>query len=114
MDNASSYSFPEPPRPQPTGRLLVRLAPGADAKTLGSAVANTMGLKTAVTAREVEGSAAPLEEASNAGVAVVLEEFRIAIVPVPAGENARDRAVRRKQVEVELRYLYKGPLREST
>src|SRR5918998_941748 len=99
MDNASSYSFPEPPRPQPTGRMLVRLAAGTDEKALAGVVTNMMGLKGAVSASQLEGSPAPMAEASEAGVAVMLDEFRLAIVPMPAGENLRDRAVSLRDAE---------------
>lgn len=93
MDDQASISFPEPPRPQPTGRLLLRLAPGTAPGALGSVLTNAMGIQGAVSARDLEGSATPLADAEAAQNAVVIDEFNVAIVSAPAGEDLTARAL---------------------
>jgi subtilisin family serine protease len=88
--DSNSQALPEPLRPQPTGRLLVRLQPGTSIKAANKAFSNAMGVR-AVGIRELGGAAAALSDAANADTAIVIEDFNVAIMPASKGENAAAR-----------------------
>lgn len=84
----NSQALPEPLRPQPTGRLLVRLQPGVSIKQANKSFSNAMGIR-AVGIREFGPAAAAMSD--DADTAMVIEDFNVAIMPAAEGENTAAR-----------------------
>ena len=74
--------FPEPPRPQPTGRKLVVFNRDADMPKMQSTLANTTGGRIR-DRREFAGSATAFNETLAAGETVVFHRQKVAVVAKP-------------------------------
>ena len=77
--------FPEPPRPQPTGRYLVLFQPDADPSSITSAVEKSTGAKT-IDCREIGPTGEAMQNALSQGNAVMIDRFKVAAIA--PGEDA--------------------------
>jgi subtilisin len=80
--------FPDPPRPQPTGRHLVLFHPAADLPAISGALERAMGVR-AIDSREFGPSAAGMETVLDEGNMVVIDRFKVAAVAGPTVVGAR-------------------------
>lgn len=77
--------FPEPPRPQPTGRYLVLFQPDADPSSITSTVEKSTGAKT-IDCREIGPTSEAMQNALSQGNAVMIDRFKVAAIA--PGEDA--------------------------
>lgn len=84
----SRKSFPEPPRPQATGRYIVKFAPGIVPAQVKELIANRTGIRS-LNVREVGDApvAAPGPDAPEGGF--VIERFGIAVIQPQENVGAR-------------------------
>jgi hypothetical protein len=86
--NSRTQRFPDPPRPQPTGRYLVLFQPDADTSSIAKTVEDSTGAK-AIDSRDFGTTSTALDNALSQGNAVVIDRFKVAVIPKV--ENARAR-----------------------
>jgi subtilisin family serine protease len=86
--NSRTQRFPDPPPPQPTGRYLVLFQPDADPSSITQTVENATGAKT-VDSREFGATSTALEDALSQGNAVVIDRFKVAVIPKLENAGAR-------------------------
>jgi subtilisin len=85
--------FPEPPRPQPTGRYLVLFHAGADMPSISSTISDATGART-VAAHEIGTAHAAMADVVAQGDVVVIDRFKVAVIePPPAEAGARMNAL---------------------
>lgn len=106
MDHAQD--FPEPPRPKPTGRMLVLLERDANLKDAARGIEKSVGGKAIGASSFATADAA--QGALLNGDVVIFERFNVAVVPPSGGDTrARIRALQSidgvKQVRPEF-YLF--------
>ncbi|WP_128563843.1 S8 family serine peptidase [Methylobacterium crusticola] len=77
-------TFPEPPRPKPTGRFLVTFNRGMDFATARSAIENRTGIR-AVDARDLGAGAVPAPDPAAPESSVVFDRFGVAVIE-PQGD----------------------------
>ena len=72
-------NFPEPPRPQATGRYIVKFAPPIEAARAQTLIADKTGIRT-LDLRETGDAPLPAPDADAPEGGLVVDRFKVAII----------------------------------
>lgn len=81
-------NFPEPPRPQATGRYIVKFAPGIEAARAQTLIADKTGIRT-LDLRETGDAPLPAPDADAPEGGLVVDRFKVAIIHPQQDVGAR-------------------------